>query len=135
MIGALAKQFAPAARGAERGRGASSRQAERLANDVSTTQRFLSQGAIGFENEPNCFGEIGPGLLECIPLGVGTGELLNEGDIPLANLLEHCGQLELHDFPPQTQCNKRLLVMPNESRLSCGALVKNQIPLRALSAS
>src|SRR6266566_9357775 len=107
-----------------------------MPNEVATTKRFLSQRAVGFKNEANSFGEIGTRFLERIPLGVSARELLDECDIALPNLLKHCGQLELHDFPPQTQCNKTLIVMPNESRLSCGALKKNSFHnLRAPPAS
>ena len=35
----------------------------------------------------------------------------------------------------QTELELILMVQPNGSRLSCGALEKNQMPLRALSAS
>src|SRR5437870_2522777 len=58
MIRALAKQFAPVLPGAERGRGASSRQAERLANDVPTTERFLGQRPITLKDQTNCVDEI-----------------------------------------------------------------------------
>src|SRR5262249_48887903 len=88
-------------RGAERGRDASSGQAEWLADDVPTTERFLGQRAIGLENQMDGFGEILPSLLETRSLRVRSGKLFHKGDVSLPNLLKHCGQLELHDFPPR----------------------------------
>src|SRR5258708_40281412 len=75
-------------RGAERGRAASSREAEGLADDVLAVQGFLGQGTVRFENQANGFGEVRASFLEGFSLGIGPRELLNEADVALLNLLE-----------------------------------------------
>src|SRR5438552_2829265 len=75
----ISEHRCPAGSSAERGRGASSRQAERLANDVPTTKRFLGQRPIGLQDQTNSVDEIRAGFLQCVSLGVGARKLLDEG--------------------------------------------------------
>src|SRR5438094_10205071 len=122
-----------ALRYAERGHAASrGRDCKALAYYRTRAEGLLSECTVGLEDQAYGVVEVGSGFLERRPLGVGARKLLNEGDVAFRHLLEHGGQLEGHG----TQSNKDARVMPNGSRLSCGALKKDSFPnLRAPAAS
>src|SRR5213594_4921681 len=102
----------------ERGHAASSgRDLKAFAYYRTCAEGFLSECTIGLEDQAYGFVEVGSGFLERRPLGVGARKFLHEGDVAFRHLLEHGGQLEGHG----TQSNKDARVMPNGSRLSCGA--------------
>jgi len=52
---------------------------------------FLSECAVGLEDQAHGFVEVGSGFVERRPLGVGAWKLLHEGDVAFRHLLEHGG--------------------------------------------
>src|SRR6266481_6539909 len=75
---------------------ASSREAERLADDVLRAEGFLSEGAVGLQDESHGLRQVGPSFIERLSLGIGARELFDKADIPFAHLFEYCRELELH---------------------------------------
>src|SRR2546430_11436359 len=107
-----------ALRYAERGHAASrGRDLKALAYYRTRGEGLWSEWTVGLEDQAYGFVEVGSSLLERRPLGVGTRQLFHEGDVAFRHLLEHGGQLKGHG----TQSNNDTSVMPNGSRLSCGA--------------
>ncbi len=70
---------------------------ESLPDHVLSGDRFLSQGAIGFEDERDGFLQVGAGFVQGGALGIRAGELLNKCDVSLGNSAENGGELKIHD--------------------------------------
>jgi hypothetical protein len=56
-------------------------QLQRLSNHSGASEVFFCQRPVRLKGQLDRLAEIGPGLLECRALGVGAGELLDEGDV------------------------------------------------------
>jgi hypothetical protein len=68
---------------------------EPLADDGDSGELLLREGAIGLQDQLDCFAKIRPGLVEGIALGVRARELLNEGDVAaFGGFTENGGQFE-----------------------------------------
>src|SRR3989441_6279700 len=103
---ATARSHGP--RYAERDHAASSgRDLKAFAYYRARAEGFLSECAVGLEDQAYGFVEVGSGFLERRPLGVGARKLLHEGDVAFRHLLEHGGQLEGHG--PQSNKDARVM--------------------------
>lgn len=81
-----------------------SRENQRLADHVFSSNAIFGERAIRFEYEFDRLGQILSGFLQGSRLDICTRQLLDEPDIPFGSLLKHGGQLHrttrsLDDMP------------------------------------
>src|SRR5438128_380237 len=62
-----------------------------FADDGAGAEGFLSECAVGLEDQAHGFVEVGSGFLERRPLGVGARKLFHEGNVALGHLLKYGG--------------------------------------------
>ena len=74
---------------------ASRRDGDGLSDDCTAAGVFTGLFLVGFDHQSNGFAKVRPSFFEGSALGVGTGKLLNEGDVAFRNPPEHRGTLEV----------------------------------------
>ena len=77
--------------------GASRRDGDGLSDDRTAAGVFVGYFPVGFDHHGDGFAKVRPRLFEGGALSIGTGKLLDEGDVAVRNLLEHCHALYVHN--------------------------------------